>query len=71
MIRLVSKEVTFPSSLSRKIKSEYKTIGVKAFCTRTMIAQVYCQGVKRSHCGKEQRMATLETSSLELMECKF
>lgn len=67
----MSDEVTFPSSFSRKIKSEYKTMGAKACCTRSMIAQVYCQGVKRNHCGTEQRMATLETSSLELMECKF
>lgn len=66
----MSEAVTFLGSFSRKIKSEYKIIGVKAFC-ESMIAQVYCQGVERSHCGQEQRVTTLETSSLELMGCKF
>lgn len=43
----MSEEVTFPSSFSRKVKSEYKIIGAKAFCTRSVIVQVYCQRVER------------------------
>lgn len=55
------RKALFLVEFHRKIKSEYKIIGVK----------VCCQGVEGSSYGEEQRMATLECQGLCLGGISF